>query len=279
MIVDGHVHIVAEAEPVWAFAKFDAEDMIRHMDGPYRVFGKDRKIDMAAAMPAIGLTAMDVSFKEQHRAVIDAVKRYPDRFVGTFVLNPRLGVQKGIDTLRELVRGGAFRMVKLHPTMHNYWPNKAPDLIYPILEEAAALDIPVLIHMGEPPYSIPSLAEPLAKDNPKTTIILAHLATQKICYADDAVNVAKHCPNVLLETGWAPLPRLLEAAKAVGPERLVFGSDCPPMDIFSQLRVVESIAAAPPLGLSWSERDVQLVMGGNLARLLKLGATKQAAMA
>jgi predicted TIM-barrel fold metal-dependent hydrolase len=276
MLVDGHVHIADTPDPVWRVPKFTAEDMLEHMNGPVRVFGVDQRIEMAAAMPGMGFTATaDVSFEEQHRTVINAVEKYPDRFVGTFIFNPRLGLQAGLDTLRKLVKGGGFRMVKLNPAMHNWWPQKTNDLIYPILEEAATLDIPVLIHMGEPPYAVPSLCEPMSKDNPKTTIILAHFGTQGISYSLDAINVAKHCPNVLLETGWGQLPRLNEAARTLGPDRLVFGSDSPPLDLWSQLRLVESFTAKPPLGVSMRQADAEKIMGNTMARLLKLDKSRR----
>ena len=164
---------------------------------------------------------------------------------------------------------GTFRMVKLHPTLHNYWPQEA-NLTYPILEEAAALDIPVLIHTGEPPYSVPALLDPVARDHPNVNIIIGHFGTQKISYADDAINVARHNPNVYLETGWGALPRVIEGVKAIGPERLVFGSDSPPQDIFSQLRIVECLHRKPPLGVNLSEDDVFRILGGNLLRLMGL---------
>jgi predicted TIM-barrel fold metal-dependent hydrolase len=275
MLVDCHVHIADSVDPVWRVAKFTAEDMLQHMDGPGRVFGVDRRIDMAAAMPGMGFTATsDLSFEEQHRTVINAVAKYPDRFVGTFILNPRLGLQAGIDTLRKLVKGGGFRMVKLNPAMHNWWPNKTDDLIYPILEEAITLDIPVLVHMGEPPYAVPNLCAPMIRDHPKATIILAHFGTQGISYAGDAINVAKQYPNVLLETGWGHTPRINEAARALGADRLVFGSDSPPLDLWSQLRLVEALTMQPPLGIGMSESDAEKIMGGTMTRLLKLGATR-----
>ena len=198
-------------------------------------------------MPRIGVTTLsDQTFAEQHDVVIKAVAKYPDRLLGNFVLNPRLGIEKGIEELRRLVGTGTFRMVKLHPTLHNYWPQEA-NLTYPILKEAAALDIPVLIHTGEPPYSVPALLDPVARDHPNVNIIIGHFGTQKISYADDAINVARHNPNVYLETGWGALPRVIEGVKAIGPERLVFGSDSPPQDIFSQLRIVECLHRKPPL--------------------------------
>jgi predicted TIM-barrel fold metal-dependent hydrolase len=270
MIVDGHVHITDVPEPVWGWLPFTAADLIALMDERMPVRGVPRAIDRALAMPALGTTTKhELSFREQHQTVIDAVRTYPERLYGTFVLNPRLGVNEGIDELRRLVRDDRFRMVKLHPTMHHYWPRERA-LTYPVLEEAAALDIPVLIHTGEPPYSVPALLEQLAVDNPRTTIIIAHLGTQKICYADDAINVARHCENVLLETGWGPLPRLLEAVRTLGPDRLVFGSDCPPQDIYSQLRPVECLTWKPPLGVGLSDSDLEKIMGDNIARLTRI---------
>ena len=269
MILDGHVHI-GDKDPVWGKAAFDEDDLISLMDEPIRVLGEDRRVDRAAVMPRIGATTVfEHSFEEQHLVVTRAIEKYPDRLIGNFVLNPRLGLEEGIATLRRFVATGTFRMVKLHPTLHNYWPGER-SLTYPILEEAAALDIPVLIHSGEPPYSVPALLDPVARDHPNVIIIIGHFGTQKVCYADDAVNVARHNPNVYLETGWGPLPRVIEGCRTIGPERLIFGSDSPPQDIFSQLRVVECLVRKPPLGVNLPEEDVFKILGGNLARLMKL---------
>lgn len=267
MIMDGHVHI-GEKDPVWGKAAFNGDDLIALMDEPIRVLGVDRRVDRAAVMPRIGATTLfDQSFEEQHDVVTRAIEKYPDRLVGNFVLNPRLGLEKGIETLRTFVKSGRYKMVKLHPTIHNYWPQQQ-DITYPILEEAALLEIPVLFHMGEPPYSVPALLDPVARDHPNVNIIIGHFGTQKISYADDAVNVARHNPNVYLETGWGPLPRVIEGCKAVGPERLIFGSDSPPQDIFSQLRVVECLSRNPPLGVNLPEEDIFKILGGNLERLM-----------
>lgn len=269
LIVDGHVHI-GNLDPVWGKAPFSADDLIALMDEPFTVFGETRRIDLAVAMPRIGLTAVyGYSFKEQHQAVIDAIEKYPDRIVGNFVLNPRLGLDSGIETLRELVTGGGFRMIKMHPTLHNYYPDDR-ELASPILEEAAALGIPVLIHTGEPPFAVPAFVDTLARDHPRSTIILGHYGTQWVGYAHDAINVARHNDNVLLETGFGPLPRFIEGVRAIGSGRLVFGSDSPPEEIYSQLRLVECLTRKPPLGWNLSEEEVGMILGGTLKELLKL---------
>lgn len=270
VIVDGHVHISDDPEPIRGWPPFTAEDLVALMDEELPIPGGPRVIDRAAAMPMLSTTQqVDLSFREQHRTVIEAVRNHPDRIVGTFMLNPHLGVDAGLAELRRLVAEDGFRMVKLHPTAHAYWP-KARDFTYPVLAEAARLDIPVLIHTGDPPFSVPAMMEPLATDHPDTTVILAHLGTQKTGYADDAINVARHCDNVYLKTGWGHQPRVAEAVQAIGAERLVFGSDCPVQDPYSQLRIIETLTRDGPLGINLSESDMEAIMGNNLARLLRL---------
>ena len=270
MIVDGHVHLSDDPEPTRGWPPFTADDLIAIMDEELPIPGGPRVIDRAAVMPMLLPTQRaDLSFREQHRPVIEAIRRYPDRLVGTFMLNPHLGVDAGLAELRRLVAEDGFRMVKLHPTAHAYWP-KARDFTDPVLEEAALLDIPVLIHTGDPPFAVPALMEPLAADHPGTTVILAHLGTQKIGYADDAINVARHCDNVYLETGWGHQPRVAEAVQAIGAGRMVFGSDCPVQDPCSQLRIIETLTRDGPLGINLSRSDMEAIMGDNLARLLRL---------
>ena len=219
MIVDGHVHLSDDPEPARGWPPFTADDLIAIMDEELPIPGGPRVIDRAAVMPMLGPTQRaDLSFREQHRPVIEAVREYPD----------------------------------------------------PVLEEAASLDIPVLIHTGDPPFAVPALMEPLAADHPRTTVILAHLGTQKIGYADDAINVARHCDNVYLETGWGHQPRVAEAVRTIGADRMVFGSDCPVQDPYSQLRIIQTLTRDGPLGINLSEPDMEAIMGNNLARLLRL---------
>ena len=270
MIVDGHVHITNDPEPARGWPPFSADHLVDLMDEELPFRSGKRIIDHAAVMPMLLPTQRaDLTFRQQHQVVIDAVRRYPDRLVGTFMLNPHLGVEKGITEMRRLVNEDGFRMVKLHPTAHAYWP-KMRDFTDPVLAAAADLGIPVLIHTGDPPFSIPALMEPLAADHPATTVILAHLGTQKTGYADDAINVARHCDNIFLKTGWGHQPRVAEAVLAIGAGRMVFGSDCPVQDPFSQLRVIETLTRDGPLGVNLSASDMEAIMGNNMARLLRL---------
>ncbi len=148
MIVDGHVHITNDPEPARGWPPFSADHLVNLMDEELPFRSGKRIIDHAAVMPMLLPTQRaDLTFRQQHQVVIDAVRRYPDRLVGTFMLNPHLGVEKGITEMRRLVNEDGFRMVKLHPTAHAYWP-KMRDFTDPVLAAAADLGIPVLIHNG-----------------------------------------------------------------------------------------------------------------------------------
>ena len=66
------------------------------------------------------------------------------------------------------------RMLKIHPSMHNYYlPTYSPfpgeaskKLIYPIFELARELGVPIMAHMGETPYAIPQPARARSRGVP-----------------------------------------------------------------------------------------------------------------
>jgi hypothetical protein len=209
------------------------------------------------------------SAREQHAYITTSVKKYPDRLTGCFTINPHMGVEAALSDLKDLVRDGGYRMIKLHPNFHGYMPPRSRAMLDPIFETAGKLRVPVLIHTGDPPFAVPILLAPLVEAHPDTRVIIAHLGAQWVSYAPEAVYMGRKYENVLVETGWAPLPRLKEAAQTLGARKLVFGSDCPILEIGGQLRTIEVLAWKPPMGLGLSEDDVERIMGGNMAELLR----------
>lgn len=273
MIIDGHIHISNQVTGVWKHPPFTAEELLPLMDGPFPILGSARRVDRAVVQPHSGETLQaHRSFREQHAYVAEVVRRYPDRLVGCMHINPHLGVEAALAELERLHREHGFRAVKLNPSLHAYMPPRSRDLLDPIFEAAGRLRLPVIVHMGDTPFAIPVLMAPIAEAHPQTTIILAHLGTQKVSYADEAIYVARKHENVWLETGWGTLPRLKEAVQALGPGKLVFGSDCPIQEIGSQLRTIEVLAWRPPIGMNLPAADVERVMGDNMVALLEAAA-------
>lgn len=269
MIIDAHVHISNQVTTVWNHPPFTAEQLLELMEGPFPILGQARRVDRAVVQPHSGETlAAHQSFCEQHAYVTEVVRKYPDRLVGCFHINPHLGVDRALADLERLVREDGYRVVKLNPTLHAYMPLRSRALLDPIFEAAARLRVPVIVHMGDTPFAIPVLMAPIAEDHRETVIILAHLGTQKVSYADEAIYVARKNDNVLLETGWGPLPRIKEAVQTLGAGKLVFASDCPVQEMGSQLRPIEVLAWRPPLGINLPESAVEQIMGDNMAALL-----------
>jgi predicted TIM-barrel fold metal-dependent hydrolase len=277
MIIDCHTHLGGGAwEPVWWKPTITAEQLVKHMDGPFFIDEKPQKVDISLVQPSAGQTLYsyevspkleDWTFRKQHQNVIDAVKKYPDRLLGCMMINPRFGVEAAIEELDNLVREENFKAIKLHPTMHRYFPN-TKEFTHPIMEKAAKLNVPVLIHTGDPIFGEPSRMEPLIEAFPEVKIILCHMGAQWMTYDSDITGVAKRNENVFVETGWGVTPMMLRAIAVLGPDKFVFGSDCPPSDMGTWLRVIEVLCWDPPWGAKLSVEDRAKILGSNMAKLL-----------
>jgi predicted TIM-barrel fold metal-dependent hydrolase len=268
MIIDSHVHISDRPTPVYRHSPFSAEELLELMDSSYHVNGQKRRVDMALVMPHVGETMEPgVSLVQQHSYIQQSLDKYPDRLLGCIMVNPHRGAELIVKELNQLAKAG-FKAVKLHPTVHSYFPPRNRDLLDPIFETAAGLKLPVIIHTGEPPFAIPSLWAPSAHDHPKTSIIFAHMGTQMVSYASEALYVAENNANIFMDTSWASLPVLKRAVACLGPERLLLGSDCPIQEVGTQIRTVEVLGWKPPLGMGLDAASVERILGDNLADLL-----------
>lgn len=270
MIIDFHTHIYAEEEPAWSFAVCTAETLIESMDVQH-MQKDDGPIHVAKSVvqPTPGVTIIPhLDFRQQHQYVIDSVKAHPDRLIGAMMFNPHKGVAAGCDEMRYLVKEHGFKMVKLHPNFHTYFPNKAKNLSYPILEEVQKLGITLMIHTGDTPFSLPSLMAPLARDFPKVPILLGHMGVQKLALSDDAINVGMQYDNVFLEMSWGPLNRVKEAVEFLGTDKLVFGTDSPFNDVGVHARIIDVLGQPPPWGMNLSRTDRDKILYKNAEHLL-----------
>ena len=280
-IIDCITHISRTADNVIGWGpRFLAEDLIAQMDAPRTVLGEaGRRIDKAIVFPALGDTVptSTLSFDEQHRYVLESVQKYPDRLIGGIVMHARLWNDSVRESVRRLVQDYNFGMLYIHPSLHKYWlPIQTPsegesskELLYPIFETARELNVPVLIHTGEQPYSVPATVDFVAGAFSDVKMIIAHLGTQGEMFTVESLLVASRHENVYVETSFAMPHMLIEAVHTIGPERVLFGSNCPPLEPTQQLlNVEEALILEPPIGMSLSIEDTRKVMGRNLANLL-----------
>jgi predicted TIM-barrel fold metal-dependent hydrolase len=279
LIIDALTHISTGPDDVVGWGpSFLAEDLLAQMDAPRKVLGQPARIDKAVVYPALGLTTplSKLSFKDQHRYVLESVDKYPDRFIGGAVVHARLWNDEVARQLEDMVRNHNFRMLYIHPSLHKYWlPIKTPSegegsrqMLYPLFEAARELKIPVMIHTGEQPYALPATADFVAGQFPDVNIIIAHLGTQGSVYTLEALLVAEHHPNVYLETSFAQCHMLIESVHTIGARRIIFGSNCPPLEPTQQLMMVEeSLVSRPPIGMGLDPSELGLILGDNLAKL------------
>lgn len=280
LIIDALTHISTEADDVIGWGpRFLAEDLLAVMDAPRKVLGQPARVDKAVVFPALGRTVptSGLSFAEQHSYVAESVDRHPDRLIGGAAVHARLWNAEVAAQFDELVIRHNFRMIYIHPSLHKYWlPIQTPSegegsrrMLYPLFEAARKYNLPVLIHTGEQPYALPATVDFVSGVFSDVPIIIGHLGTQGELYTMEALMVAERHPNVYLETSFAMGHMLIEAVHSVGPERVIFGSNTPPLEPTQQLMMVEeSLTLAPPVGMGLAPQDVRKVMGGNLARLL-----------
>jgi len=280
--IDCITHISRTADDVIGWGpRFLAEDLIAQMDAPRKVLGEPARVDKAVVFPALGETVptSTLSFDEQHAYVLDSVQKYPDRLIGGIVMHARLWNDEVKETVRRLVQEQNFRMIYIHPSLHKYWlPIQTPSegegskqMLYPIFETAREFDIPILIHTGEQPYAVPATVDFVAGEFADVKMIIAHLGTQGEMFTAESLLVAERHQNVYLETSFAMPHMLIEAVHTIGPDRVIFGSNCPPLEPTQQLlNVEEALILDPPIGMGASVEDTRKIMGGNLANLLDL---------
>ncbi len=153
-----------------------------------------------------------------------AVDQYPDRLVGAAWVNPNESA--AADQIRSAVNDHGFKAVKLHPLFHSYLPNDA--CVFPIAETAQELDIPLMIHTGHPPFSLPWSVAQLADRYPSVKIVMIHMGHGNGMYIQAAIDMAKKYKNLYLETSGMPMhTKIKEAYEQVGPERIMWGLDAP----------------------------------------------------
>ncbi|MDP6356016.1 MAG: amidohydrolase family protein [Planctomycetota bacterium] len=179
--------------------------------------------------------------------VAEAVRLYPDRFLGFTMLNPHRGPEV---MLRELERGHAMglRGVKLIPYYQGY-PEEGPniDVACQWADEHGQF---ILNHH----WGSPEQVERLVRTYPNACFIAGHTTT---AYSE----IMKRYENLYVCS--CPLigPRTcVEVVEAIGADRFLFGSDLEDLPIAWGL--------GPILFAHISPEEKRLILGENLRRLL-----------
>ncbi|GCA53615.1 MULTISPECIES: amidohydrolase family protein [Sinorhizobium] len=262
---------------------FTGERLLKMMDGPYYVNGKPRRIDKAFIQPPQGNTIYTdgygdltgkAAIRDYMSYTVELVQKYPDRFLGCFVYNPRYGTQNGAEEIEHHAKEYGFKMVQLQANMHAYRPDRALDWLRPAMRKCADLGLIVKVHTGDGPYSIPTEFYPIIREFPSVNFVLGHFGVQTGgVYVFEPFQMAMDAPNIYVESGWCLQSRIVEFAKELPKHKILFGTDTPPNEPGMWLRLLEVLCHEPPQGLNLDEDTLEDYLGNNIARMIGLDPT------
>jgi predicted TIM-barrel fold metal-dependent hydrolase len=93
-----------------------------------------------------------------------------------------------------------------------------------VFETASYLGIAVMVHTGTGiPFSDCGNVEIPARLFPQTPIILAHGGAN--FFTDAAIETARRCDNVFLETSWCGIHHVRKMIRTLGAQKVIFASD------------------------------------------------------
>lgn len=200
-IIDAHAHIGYIGG--WADVGITEEGLIAQMD--------EYNIEKTALC------------NEDNDLTLSVMKRHPGRIIGCVYVNPLN--QKTVDDMDKYIEAG-FAAVKLNPLRHAYCADA--EIIDAVMEKAKKYNIPVCIHSGHPPYSLPWQVGLLAERHPDVKLMMIHMGHGHGVYIDAAIKMALRYPNIYLEMSGMPMPsKIREAYERVGADRIMFGTDTP----------------------------------------------------
>ena len=244
-IVDAHAH--AGPYSLFFIPDHGAGAMVRVMD----------RCGVSRALLSSHL-AIQLDATDGNAATAAAVDAFPDRLGGYLVVNPWQ------DPVAELARWGddpRFVGIKLHPSLHTYPLTGAR--YAPVWEYAAARRCPVLTHTGHgSDYDDLLLVGRVADRYPEVTILAGHAGIAWTGF-DRAIAVAARAPKVVLEVcgSFISGDDIARMVGELGPDKVVYGSDFPFIDIRTSLGRV--------LFAPISEAERAAVLGGTITRLLR----------
>ncbi len=241
MIVDGHVHI---GKSTRLQIDMDGAELVRVAD----TLGFDK-------ICCTDLTALFYDMHEGNRLLYEEMRRFPDRILGYASLHSTRFGQEALDEIKRCKHDYGMHGLKIYSTPEM---SIAESARVPILETCVELDLPILAH------TTPAECEFLLSRVPEAKFIMAHAGGQPFAHGDwnRAIMVAQKFPNLYLDTACSTIDTgFVETCIAtLGGDRIIFGTDIPLLDPWPQLEKIRALRI--------SDQDRELVMGGNILRLM-----------
>lgn len=261
-IIDAHAHIYPEKIAAKATATIGTFYDIK-MEMPAgtaeRLLDEGKRNGISRfVVHSVATTAHQV--RSINEFIKKEVEAHPE-FIGFITLHQDLSEEEMAAEVEWAV-SNHMHGIKLHPDFQKF------NIDDPSVEKfyrAAGDKLPILFHTGDDryDYSKPHRLVNMAKKYPHVTFIAAHFGGYR-CWDDASLYLG--LDNVYFDT-CSSLPFIdVETARKIidmyGAEKFLFGTDFPMWDARSELERFHQI----PL----TDREKEMILGGNIKRLLKL---------
>ncbi|MDL2237917.1 amidohydrolase family protein [Christensenellaceae bacterium OttesenSCG-928-K19] len=277
LIIDGHMHVYHDKIAERVIRSFTET----HRMNPTKSLGTGTVRDVLGNMEKhhISYTVManfspvksilenndwTICMGEQHEGLIPLVSIHPEMQV---------------DLVKQYIQRGA-RGIKMHTGIQEFEPTDRR--LTPIYKYCEKHSIPITFHCGETSkvhvndFAKVSHILPVLAAYPDLPFILTHLAagnpdevlyiakTFKNAYFDTSITLTgEHCIDRIHDDFWEEDKNAIQAFRAIGCDRILFGSDYPFGNPGSDIRRI--------LGLGLTEEETRMLLGKNSALLYKIG--------
>lgn len=252
MIIDADCHISSQK---WDGLAITAGELVARMDRA--------QVDKALIWLK---PTYDKNIEPENKAVYQANRDFPGRFIPFGWTNPRLGKERAAAAIRRCFEEYDFWGIKFNGAQDDYVIDD-DHLALPLIEQAARYSKIIAFHIGADFYenTHPTRLRRIAQLFPDNKFIMIHMGGAGLPSLDrSAVEVLQACPNVLaIGSAINELP-ILRALQQAGTDRVCFGSDTP----FGLMHV--RLAMYQALLRDFSPVDQARVLGGNIAQFVGL---------
>ncbi|MDZ7360957.1 MAG: amidohydrolase family protein [candidate division KSB1 bacterium] len=210
-----------------------------------------------------------------NQATLDHVREYPGKLRGLVWTRPEDGSPEKVEPfLRETISAGpdqrVFVGMKFHPDM-NHFPADDPR-VDGYLQLCEKYQIPAVFHSGsdDSSNSAPHKIYAAARRHPAVPIILYHmgfLGPHGSAIATVKEALTKNDAQLYLETSQADPSAVMQAIKALGSERVLFGTDA---TYYGKEHYEKYEVMMARLKNKLSAEDFAKVVRGNAERLFRL---------
>jgi len=187
----------------------------------------------------------------------DAIAKYPDRLIGMASIDPH----KPSQIEKELKRCFGvlgMKMIKLHPSFSECpMVSRGYQSVYEFANERG---IPILNHSWEDIH----IVERILNKYPNVVLIQAHSGgSWNGRSKNDFIDAAKEYPNFFVDTSYtiAYFGAFEKLVDYIGADKIIFGSDCPYMDLTYQLGKI--------LFADISIKDKTKILSGNIRKIIE----------